>query len=319
MICFFVSDNSAFSEVERNIDGGFRIFNQFAVFVYSQSQSILPDSALGSISNWESYLSIDLDQPGFPFKISSDFILNEDFHNLVLASKLPRPGKFVDQSIAFCKVFCKLLLEHEIVKSDLIKGLSSFDPSVMIEGAEEHYSVAIEKLSGYFSNAGWISASDKVRITSQYRSFVTKLRVQPIPEYDDWIHFLSTHYEIRCRPELFQLFKYSCLCLPPLVKVPPAFIVPVWDLESNTESFQSCLWSLQSSYLTVPHLSSLYRDVKSIPRVFRLLGRGVFIYLLTKIFPSVTFLKEVGLVGQICWGNLSRDIGRLFSVRRDLP
>ena len=245
---------------------------------------------LGSISDWDRYLTIDLDQTELAYKTSSEFILNEDFHKLVLASRLPRPGKFVDQSIAFCKAFCKLLLCHDVIKSDLIRGLSAFDSSVMIEGPEEHYSSAIEKLSSYFSSAGWISSSDKVKIISQYRSFVTKLRAGPIPEYEDWVHFLSSHYEIRCRSELLQLYKYSCLCLPPLIEMSPEFTVPVLRLEGNTESFQSCLRSLQASYLTVPHVSSLYRDPKSIPRVFRLLGRGEDL-LTDKKFSVWNFLK----------------------------
>ena len=104
----FVSDNSAFHEVKQRIEGGFRLYNQFAVFTYSQLHNIFPDGTLGSISNWDGYLHLDLDQADLPFKTSSEFKLNEDYYNLVLASKLPRPGKFVDQSIAFCKAFCKL-------------------------------------------------------------------------------------------------------------------------------------------------------------------------------------------------------------------
>ena len=246
-------------------------------------QSVLPDSELGRISDWDSYLIIDLDRADLPYKSPSEFILNEDFHKLVLASKLPRPGKFVDQSIAFCKTFCKLLLGHEIIKSDLIRGLSAFDSSVMIESSEEHYAVAIEKMPAYFSNAGWVSASDKVKITSQYRSYITKLRADPLPDYDDWVHFLSTHYEIRCRPELCQLHKYSCVYLPPLIEMPPS-------LENNTESFRSCLRSLQASYLTIPHVSSLYRDANSISPGIPLLGRGADL-LTDRIFFVWIFLK----------------------------
>ena len=113
----------SFLKVERRVEGGFQLFNQFAVFIYSQLQIVLPDSVLGSITDWDSYLIIDLDRADLPYKSPSEFILNENFHKLVLASKLPRPGKFVDQSIAFCKAFCKLLLGHEIIKSDLIRGL----------------------------------------------------------------------------------------------------------------------------------------------------------------------------------------------------
>ena len=130
----FVSDTSSFSESDSSYGAGFRLFNQFAVFVYSQLQNILPDSLLGSISDWDSYLNLDLTQPDLPFKIADDFVLNSDFHQLVMSGKLPRPSKFVDQSYAFYKAFCRILLQHKIVKSDLIRGLSCFDSAMILDG-----------------------------------------------------------------------------------------------------------------------------------------------------------------------------------------
>ena len=38
--------------------------------------------------------------------------------------------------------------------------------------------------------------------------------------------------------------------------------------------FSSCVESIQISFSTVPNVSSLYQDPRSVPRVFRLLGRG---------------------------------------------
>ena len=234
-----------------------------------------------------------MDQADLPFKTSSEFILNEDYYNLVLASELPCPSKFVDQSIAFCKAFCKLLLSHEIIKSDLARGLSSFDPSVFFEGSEELFTASIEKLATHFVGCGWVSSSDKVKVIGQYRSFIARLRDEPVPDYEDWLHFLSSHYEFQCRPELYQLYKYSCQCLPPLFEMPTPFIVPLASLEHGAETFQSCLRSFQASYQTIPHISCLYRDPKSISRVFRLLGRGN--YLLTdKMFSVWNFLKGSG-------------------------
>ena len=289
----YISDNSAFSEVQKQVEGGFRLFNQYAVFTYSQLQNILPDSALGDISDWDNFLHLDMDQPDLLFKTCDEFVLNEDFHRLVMASRLPRPSKFVEQSISFCKAFCKLLLRHEIAKSDLIRGLSAFDPAVVFETPEKHYTTAIEKLSTHFVTSGWISASDKVKIISQYRAFVTKMRASAVPEYDDWILYLSSNYEMQCRTELFLLFKYSCLCLPPLVGMLPEVIIPISNLESDVDMFRSCLRSLQASYLTVPHVSSLYRDPRAIPRVFRLLGRGMDL-LSDKKFSVWNFLKGSG-------------------------
>ena len=256
-----------------NVEGGFRLFNLFLVFVYSQLQSILPDVTLGNIFDWDGFLQLDLNQPELPFKSADEYVLNEDFHRLVVASKLPRPSKFVDQSIAFGKALCKQLLEHEIVNSSLIKGLSAFDPAVILDGPESHYITAIEKLSSHFVSMKLITC-DKAKVTRQYRSFVIKLRSESTPGKSDWIHFFPAHHEIQCRPELFRLYKLSCFCLPPLVDIPPELTIPMPKLPVDVEMFDSCLRSLQMSYSTVPHVSSLYKDPKSVCRVFRLLGRG---------------------------------------------
>ena len=113
-------------------------------------------------------MSLNVDQPELPFKISDYFVLNEDFHRLVVASRLPCPSKLGEQSISFCKAFCKPVSHNETEKSDLIKGLAAFDPAVFFESPEKHYSTAIEKLSTHLVTFGWISASDKLKIISQY-------------------------------------------------------------------------------------------------------------------------------------------------------
>ena len=146
----FILNNSAFSEVEKQVEGGFRLFNQFAVFTYSQLQNILPDSVPGSISDWDNFLYLDIEQQGLAIKSPDEFVLNKDYHRLVIASKLPRPSKFIDQSISFCKAFCKLLFQHKIIGSDLIRCLSSFDPAVIFKNSEKKYLTAIEKLSTHF-------------------------------------------------------------------------------------------------------------------------------------------------------------------------
>ena len=172
-----------------------------------------------------------------PIKTSDDFVLNENFHQLVLASKLPRSSKFVDQSISFCKAFCKSLMSCDIVKSNFLRRLSAFDSPVVLESPEDVYTTAIEKLSSHFVSVGIFTSNDRMLVVSQYRSFVTKLRSDPVPEYDDWIQFVVTHYEIQCRPALLRLFRLSCLSLAPVVDMPPTFDVPVPDLNSDKSCF----------------------------------------------------------------------------------
>ena len=263
------------------------------MFLYSQLQNILPDSSLGAITDWDRYISLDFTDPALPFKSPDEFILNEDFHKLVLASKLPRPSKFVEQSISFCKAFCKDLLDHELVQSNLARGMAAFDLAVMVEGPETNYVSAIEKLSTHFVSTGWLSPSEKVKVVSQYRAFVTLLRASPLPEVNDLVQFLATHYEMQNRPELYQLFRYSCLCLPSNVSLPTSFEVPIAQLESGNEVLRSCVTSLQLSYQAVPNVSNLYRDPRTINRLFRLLGRGPEL-LTDKKFSVWNILKGSG-------------------------
>ena len=62
-----------------------------------------------------------------------------------------------------------------------------------------------------------------------------------------------------------------------------------------------------SLLLTVTRVSSLYRDPKSISRVFRFLGRGA------------DLLTDKKIDGLACWENLRQVIGKLSYVQRDLP
>ena len=131
-----------------------------------------------------------------PFKTADEFILNDAYHRLVTTSKLPRPSKFVDQTISFCKSLCGILLSHEILKSSLERGLACFDSAVILHGTEEQYTAAVESLTAHFVGAGWITASEKTKAVSQNRSFVTKLRACGIPQPEDWFQFLVSHYEL---------------------------------------------------------------------------------------------------------------------------
>ena len=152
-------------------------------------------------------------------------------------------------------------------------------------------------------STGLFTSSDKVKIVSQYRSFVTKLRGGPIPDYDDWVHFIAIHYEIQCRPQLMQLFKHSCLCLTTTVEIPPKFEVPMPTLESDKSSFQSCVVSLRIAYQTVPHVSSLFRDPKAVSRAFRLLGRGAELLMDRKFqiwnFQKGSYSRRTALLGKL--------------------
>ena len=145
---------------------------------------------------------------------------------------------------------------------------------MILDGGEDRYVPAVEQLTSYFASHGSITASDKTKAVSQYRALVTKFRSSQVDRTVDWFTFLSGHYELHCRPELHQVFKYACVCLPLMAKIPVRFVVPIPQLGPDEEMFQSCVTSIQVSYATVPNVSNLFRDPRSISCDFRLLGKG---------------------------------------------
>ena len=70
------------------------------------------------------------------------------------------------------------------------------------------------------------------------------------------------------------------------------------DLASDKDSYNSAIRSLQLSYSTVPNVSSLYRDMKTICRVFRLLGR----------WPALTKDRKFS-IWEFLKGNVPRRVG----------
>ena len=140
--------------------------------------------------------------------------------------------------------------------------------------------------------------------TALDKDWLQKLpRSEPAPEYDCWIQFLSAHYELQCRPELLRAYKFACLCLSPQTDMPSEFDVPMPGLKSDNETFQSCVRSLQLSYRNVPHVSSLYRNAKTVNRAFRLLGRGADLLSDKKFsiwnFSKGSAAKKTSLLGKL--------------------
>ena len=231
----------------------------------------MPDSTLRNVSDWDSFLALDSDSTELPIQTADQFILNENYHRLVLASRLPRPSIFIEQSVSFCKAFCKQLMTHDIVRSDLLRGLSAFDSPVILESPEDVYVSAIEKLSTHFVANGLISASDKVKAVSQYRSSVSILCSGTALNYDDWIKFPVTHYEVQCRPELLQLFRLSCLCLAPIVDVPP-FLRCQFLLWSPIRAHSSHVLSVCRFRTNQSHMYQVYSEMLGLSAAFFVFG-----------------------------------------------
>ena len=267
-------NDSAFKDVVGPNPDKFRLFSTFATFVYSQLQTILPDSFIGDLSDWDHFLTIDLSSPKLPLKTAADFLRNSDFAKLVAESELPTPTHFVEQALSSYKNICVLLLKHKLCSSKFVRRFSIFDEAVVRHGAEEDYSHESGMLCDFFVEGKWISNAVKPLVISEYSSFITQFRSRDVTYAGDWMSFLSGYYEMHCRENLFIVFKLCCLSLPARLAVPPNFTVNIPGLSSDHDEFNSSIKCVQSSLSGIPNVSGLFSNPRTISRIFTLLGRG---------------------------------------------
>ena len=267
-------DQSAFKGVAGvSSPSNFRVYSSFATFVYSQLQTILPDSFLGDVSDWDRFLSINLSSPDLPLKTAAEILQNKDFARLITESNLPTPTHFAEQVLCFHKSFCELLLKHELCKSKLVRGFSVFDEAVLRYGEEVDYTHESEILCDYFIRQKWITSVTKPLILSEYRSFVEKFRSHEVSYEGDWVTFLANYYELHCRENLFTIFKLCCLSSSGVIVSPPNFILSVPELASDVNDFNSSVRCVQSSLVGIPNASELFTNPRTVSSVFSLLGR----------------------------------------------
>ena len=228
---------------------------------------------MGDISDWDRYLSIDLSSD-LPFKSVTDFLRNKDFADLVNKSDLPTPTHFVEQALCFYKKLCTLLLKHSIRKSKFIRGMSVFDEAVILHGREEDDQEESDQLCDFLIQRDWISSSNKPLILSEYRSFVEKFRSCEVQYDTDWVTFMSGYYELKCRTNLFSVFKLCCLGISSSICIPPVFTVALPDLAPDNCNFTSAVRSVQSSLVGIPNVLGLFSNPRSVAPMFLCSEKG---------------------------------------------
>ena len=113
-----------------SVSGGFRLYNQFCVFIPAQLQVIFPASFLGQVADWDSDLTPNLSDDNLPYKSVDEFLQDRDFSSLVDSSKIST-RRFVSQAISFHRCSVKSWLTNDLASSTLAQGLSSSDEALL--------------------------------------------------------------------------------------------------------------------------------------------------------------------------------------------
>ena len=227
------------------------------------------DKDLGKVDDWDGYLAVDLSK--VPLKTTNDFLDKTDFQKAVAASRVSTPKKFVAQTMTFYLHFCSSLLRGAFCHSQLVRGLSSFDPGVLMHSPETIYTESIQLLVNAFKSSGWITAPETTLVVSQYRSFVTKIRADSTLVPIDPVGFLSTNWELQSRAALYKVFRRACLCIGWRKPNYPVVSIELPEVSMSADCRNSLVSCLQLSLGSFANLTELFISSNSLDNLQSLL------------------------------------------------
>ena len=133
------------------------------------------------------------------------------------------------------------VLRHVSLTTELVRGLSSFDPRVLFCQPMSVGTKYFTVLYRSFSSRKWVDPTNEQLCLDEYLSFMDKLRtgypyiVESPDLVFDIVDLLTPMASLRERPHLLYLFKLCCLCLTSNIS---DFIVV--ELGSTNSSLSSC-------------------------------------------------------------------------------
>ena len=233
--------------LSRRSDVGFRLYGQTCLFIYSILQLIIKDSSLGPSCDWDHYLQLDFEDPSVTFIVGDDFLLGSPLRRVLQRCQISTPSKFLEITRKFFVSLCSSLLGNKVIKSDLLRGLSSFDCDVLLYSPSEVYLKSFDSLVDTFIPLGHVLFTDRGVLVSEYRSYVCHLRSIEFAIPSDPIRFFMSDWELMSRPHLYRLFKLCCCCcqLTPDFKTEVTFSFP--EMGMRPIYMTSLLNCLQSS------------------------------------------------------------------------
>ena len=195
---------------------------------------------------------MDMDSaPKIPIE---QFLPNSPFSRVLERCSISTPSRFLEMTQSFLVSVCNFLIGHPVKKSELLRGLSSFDPAVLLHSNQTVYESSINYLVNRFLAAGWVT-SEKYEVTvSEYRSLVIKFRQEKFDIPDDIVSFFSNHWDLLARPHLYHVFQLTCLCLKTDHPTAAKLTHSIPGISMPSIRFDSIVHSIQTSidYLSDP-------------------------------------------------------------------
>ena len=253
LLASFLLDTKSFeNHLARKKESGFFTYREFHQFIRKLGARTLLPKHVPGILDWQALEDLrgqDLRQLS-----SRDFLtrlkLKEDLGAACLSrvqkeSSEKKPSAadleaaveairndFAAKARGYLVFLLKAFLSDISLNAGIVKGMSSFDPFVLLNLPHDQATYCFSALYRSFSLRGWLADSSETEARDEYIEFLEALRKSyPAMKYTpevivDVVSFLKDLPEMRARKHLFHIFRLSCLCLTsnspelPAVKFP---------------------------------------------------------------------------------------------------
>ena len=162
---------------------------------------------------------------------------------------------FGTEARAYIVTLLESLLRDIHFTANIVRGMGSFDPHVLLTLPLEQVSFCFNALYDSFRLRGWVDESSRNDCRDEYFEFVDYFRktypsIKSSPgTVADVLHLLIPISEFRSRARLFRLFQLCCLCITEGHQTLPA--VKFQDVDtSNSRCRLSAVILPAQSYLT---------------------------------------------------------------------
>ena len=221
------------------VDSGFLLYGQICKFLRRLAARIVPPASLPDDTDWHQIIITD-------FSVAPNLKVGEFFDGLRIRNKLNRACKvqaeqevrekklpstevenvarrlkltFSNLARSYILFLCTSIQGQISGVTDLVKGLSCFDPQVLLVSPLEMATASFTALFQNFCLRKWFEKSQELACHDEYLSFLQQLR-SSYPDHSrtagtitNSVKFLSELPSLSSRPLLYRLFRLSCLCL----------------------------------------------------------------------------------------------------------
>ena len=226
-------------------------YSEFCSFVYCLLSRTRKLTSLPELNDWEKYMDCDV-LSGFEKISTEDFLLNWKFGEELQQGMTSEIRDFRNRSREFLDRLVDVILSLNLVTSEVMRGLYSFCPEILLEGDDQHIFQLFGKLLTVLKRSGCVSEDEAKTSMEEFTTYVVDARARHAASdrsavrIPDVVAHLLGDYSFLSRKCLLRVFKLCCLVIARPAKPYPVVDFALDDCSLPLTVVSACVKGVQS-------------------------------------------------------------------------